>query len=596
MPSDAEAGAAPQRSRPHPAWGALVAGLMVQLCTGNIYIFATYSERYKEVLFTGDDQAQRKLQILGLITSCAGFFPISGFFYDADVRIRGVRVIGGPCATTVVGAIFTFTGYFLTHRIATGWNPGFAAAAVIGCISGHGASYYNVASVTTGVKNLAMHRGIAVGLLKALLGLAGALITQVLFAVFADDDGRGYLLFVALFCSVLALVAAPLMQETEEPVPESRDATRRFVLSYTLVFILAFLQLGGSLSRAIVGGELSQGVELTLLGVSALLVVLVCVSVLVRTVRDEGYEALPEPAAPSRRSQRQSIVSELPSNTGIDGIPPEQGGELPETDRDERPAVAMKRLSFWCLFFGFMVGAGAGNMILGNAAQIAKAKGGDSAEQAVLASMLYIWSSIGRLSLSALGEWMHQRGFPRAVILAITYLLHGGGNLVMSIPGKGAMYAGASLAGFSYGGIQAVFPPVVSELYGVRHFASNYMFLLVSSVGGILIYSVLISTAVFEAHQELDDSLDSSTYGDYICIGNSCYFLTHIIIACSCLLSFFITMYVAYHTQKRRRLAVPPRSSTPLAAQLPLDEWKQDKRTLSPETKNPSPQESLPRA
>eukprot|EP00756_Hemistasia_phaeocysticola_P064882 Hpha_TRINITY_DN812_c0_g1::TRINITY_DN812_c0_g1_i1::g.195039::m.195039 len=574
-------------------WSALVAALLLQFCAGSMYLFGTYSERLKEVLFYGDEQAQRKLQTMALVGNLALFMPLPGFFYDADLRIASVRVVGGPRATAVVGMVFTFVGYFGLHLIAGGWNPGLAAGCVFVGMWGHGASYFDATAVTLGVKNMPMHRGYVVGLLKAFVGLAGSLITQVKFALFENDDGRDYLLFMAIFCSLCALPGLPFMVETD-PLPVNRDAKRRFVVSYGFISVLALLMLAAGLCRTL--GDFSQAAEIIVLAVSVVFVILLYVFLLVPILpRQDGaheedpVEVVPEATPASEQSQQLSepllqaadINDIPPKDPNIGGTPTQEEkpsvaepGNLERAaapvEEDEKPTVAMRTLNFWLLFIALGLGTGGGLTMINNAAQIAKAKGGTASEGAVASSMLYVCNSFGRLSLAALGEVLHARRAPRALAFSVTLFLHAGAHLILAIPGKAVMYPGFCLAGFSYGGMQAVFPPVVSELHGVRYFASNYMSMFFSPSIGSLIFSTLIATAVFEKHQERDDDADSSTYRDYVCVGEDCFFITHVIIAVSCVVAFFICLYLAHRVKHRQQLRnTPEEPPSPVTDALP---------------------------
>eukprot|EP01062_Namystynia_karyoxenos_P071743 TRINITY_DN6741_c0_g1_i2.p1 TRINITY_DN6741_c0_g1~~TRINITY_DN6741_c0_g1_i2.p1 ORF type:complete len:603 (+),score=187.05 TRINITY_DN6741_c0_g1_i2:160-1968(+) len=552
------------RSSRNP-WVVLVATLLVMLSAGNMYLFGTYSERMKEVLFPGDERGQRKLQTIAMVGNFATFMPLAGLWYDADLRFGGRLLVGGPVSTVGVGAVLTFAGYLGLHFIADGWSSGgIGAACAFVALWGHGASYFDAAAVTCSVKSMPSHRGLVVGLEKAFLGLAGTLITQANFALFSEDDKAGYLLFVAVFCSVPAVLSMFFLEETDPAlVPQGcPTASRRFTLAFTVLSVLALSMLGVGLIRAF-ADDVSRTAEQLIMAAAYALVVLLFLTLLfpggpadygaVASEADPGQRDAA--AAAARRRQRRSVVSELPSTTGIDGW---QGrdGMLPETVLDETPREALRTLSFWLCFAALGIGTGGGLTMINNAAQIAKAKGADKRSSDVASSLLYVCNSFGRMTLAYLGERQSQRGWPRSIVFALTLFLHALAHGVLALPGDAVVYPGFCLAGLSYGGMQATFPPVVSELHGIRYFASNYMCMMLAPSIGSAIFSNLLASSVYEKYQELDEDSDSSTYGDYTCIGDRCFLLTHILVLAACLAGVALCAVLACRTHRRRRRTV----------------------------------------
>lgn len=64
-------------------------------------------------------------------------------------------------------------------------------------IGSQGASYFNTVNLVTNVRNFPQSRGSVVGILKGLVGLSGAIFTQ-LYSAFMAPDQRGFLLVVAI--------------------------------------------------------------------------------------------------------------------------------------------------------------------------------------------------------------------------------------------------------------------------------------------------------------------------------------------------------------------------------------------------------------
>ena len=127
----------------------LLAGIVFELAGGNIYTFGTYSQQVKGRLFAGDPHAQTKIQALALASNIGCYLPISGFWYDSK--------FGRPQSTVLIGAVFTFAGYFCLYLGMTGTAmPYWLLLAACG-LWGHGSGYWDVTAMTTNIKNFPNH-------------------------------------------------------------------------------------------------------------------------------------------------------------------------------------------------------------------------------------------------------------------------------------------------------------------------------------------------------------------------------------------------------------------------------------------------------
>eukprot|EP00755_Sulcionema_specki_P019094 Sspe_Gene.68571::Locus_40428_Transcript_1_1_Confidence_1.000_Length_1793::g.68571::m.68571 len=516
------------------AWVALSAALTVQFCTGNLYLFGTYSERLKEVLFAGDPKGQSKLQLIALMGNVTAFMPLAGIFYDSP--------LGGPFRTVMVGVVLTFAGYYLLHRVALGWDCGLALACVFAGLWGHGSGYYDAAGLTTGIKNLPDYHGLVIGMQKAFLCFAGTVVTQSNFALFdgdGDDEADGvasYLLFISMFCTIPAFIAAFFLQETVPAAKGEHSADKRFKMSYLVLCGLSFFTLVVGLLRAFLG-DLGHLPEIAIFAVSVLAVFGL-------------FAALPYGTAPY-------IVTLDPHCQVLPDCGPEQPSEEdPLTCTDDRsmtPLQAMRTTTFWLLFVALGIGTGGGLSIINNGTQIVKSQGGSQREAKVANSLLYVCNSVGRLGNALLGERMQERGVPRPVVFGFTLFLHGMAQALLAIPSSATVFPGFCLAGFSYGGMQAVFPALLFELFGVRFFASNYMWMMFAPSFGALGFSTLLASSVYEHYQiETDD-------GEITCNGSRCFLITHVVIGVACLFATLLTFLL--HRRTRRILLRKNRAS-----------------------------------
>ena len=149
----------------------VVGGLWGELAGGNVYLFSVYSNQLKEILFAGDPSAQTKIQAMALASNVGNYVPLAGFFYDSR--------FGGVFPTLVVGAVFTFVGYFGLYQAANGIKLSYAWLIIFCGMWGHGSSYLDSSAISANVKNMPRHTSLAVGLMKSFYGLSASILTQV---------------------------------------------------------------------------------------------------------------------------------------------------------------------------------------------------------------------------------------------------------------------------------------------------------------------------------------------------------------------------------------------------------------------------------
>ncbi|KAJ9470591.1 Protein NUCLEAR FUSION DEFECTIVE 4 [Diplonema papillatum] len=552
------------------AWVSISASLMIQFCAGNLYLFGTYSEEIKAVLFEGDERGQSKLQTIALVGNIFAFMPVAGIWYDSK--------FGGVTSTLLIGVVLTFSGYFFLHRVVTGWNSGWALACAFAAFWGHGSGYYDAAALTTAVKNAPKQQALVVGSQKAFLGLAGTVITQASFTFF-DGNTAGYLLFVAFVCSVPALVSTLFLCETAPIPPSDATATGRFNRIFVVLTVLATGMLAASLSRA-VENTLPHDLEVVIFALSAL-----CLPLLFYLI--SGNVAGPRPyyygskrqlldfvAAERRRGSADCEARALVQPPKLDeagwgprggGSPhPLTGGEvdcskgggeaagLPvdedvlETD-GVPPGLALRTPEFWLLFVVLGTGTGGGLTIINNAAQIIIASGGTDRDADIAVSLLYVFNSFGRIFLCIFSDRLSRAGVSRVFVFSATILLHALAHATLFIPSNALNYPGFCLAGLSYGGMQAVFPAVVSDLFGLRYFASNYMWMMFSPSVGSLGFSTFLASSIYEFHQTKDP-----VTGDVDCVGRDCFFLTHVVICASCVAAFGVGLVLHFRIKRHK--------------------------------------------
>ncbi|MFD2230965.1 OFA family MFS transporter [Alkalimarinus sediminis] len=153
--------------------------------------------------------------------------------------------------------------------------------------------------------------------------------------------------------------------------------------------------------------------------------------------------------------------------------------------------------TFWKLWFLYFIGAGAGLMVIGNLAGMAKSSMGDAAFIAV--AIMAVGNASGRIIAGVVSDALG-RSMALAIFLGLQALNMFLAIIVVSAEGSVAFFIvlSATFIGFNYGTNLALFPAFCKSAWGVKSMGVNYGLLFTSwGVGGFVmtrISSMLVSS------------------------------------------------------------------------------------------------------
>jgi len=156
------------------------------------------------------------------------------------------------------------------------------------------------------------------------------------------------------------------------------------------------------------------------------------------------------------------------------------------TGRDMTPSQMMTTINFYMLWLIYLVGAGAGLMVIGSVAGMAKASMGESAFLVV--AVMAIGNAGGRIIAGVLTDKIGP------TITMIIMLLFQAVLMFAAIPIVGAENASplllvllATFIGFNYGTNLSLFPLFTKSLWGLKNFGTNYGIVFTAwGVGGFI--------------------------------------------------------------------------------------------------------------
>ncbi|PKN29342.1 MAG: MFS transporter [Deltaproteobacteria bacterium HGW-Deltaproteobacteria-21] len=155
--------------------------------------------------------------------------------------------------------------------------------------------------------------------------------------------------------------------------------------------------------------------------------------------------------------------------------------------KDFRPSEVMKLPDFYLLWIIFVIGAGAGLMVIGSAAGMAQKSMGSMAFLAV--AIMAIGNAAGRIIAGMISDKIG-RSNTLIIMLLFQALL-----MVIAIPVVGAEKASgflvvviATFLGFNYGTNLSLFPSYTKDLWGLKNFGINYGLVFSAwGVGGFIL-------------------------------------------------------------------------------------------------------------
>lgn len=153
---------------------------------------------------------------------------------------------------------------------------------------------------------------------------------------------------------------------------------------------------------------------------------------------------------------------------------------------DAGPRTMLKSYKFYALWIAFFVGSGAGLMVIGSVAGMAKASLGEAAFYAV--ALMAIGNAAGRIVAGSLSDRIGRVNTLLLVHLAQAILMFAG---VLVVGGNGMgpvlIVALATFIGFNYGANLALFPSLAKDYWGLKNFGLNYGLLFTAwGVGGFV--------------------------------------------------------------------------------------------------------------
>lgn len=249
---------------------------------------------------------------------------------------------------------------------------------------------------------------------------------------------------------------------------------------------------------------------------------------------------------PSGRSRRGSeeIVD------GVVSVPPtEQTALLPRVDITGWDLVQDFR--FWLLFAPVFIVIGAGLFVMSNVSFIVESLGGPMDQVPAMVALFSVANTICRLVAGTLSDVVLAR-YPRASFAAFAAVMTAATQLVFLWIPSAYIMVPIVLAGMAEGVMFGIYPVVMREAFGIKHYGKNYGLISFANCIGYPLFYSPISSYYYEhaGHSVIVDGVQK-------CYGLDCYRPVFLLIMALCAIALACCLKLVDHqlkTHKRYQL------------------------------------------
>ncbi|KAF7838405.1 protein NUCLEAR FUSION DEFECTIVE 4-like [Senna tora] len=528
-------------------WVAAAAGIWIQWSCGASYTFSIYSS----VLKSSQGYDQSTLDTVSVFKDIgANFGVISGLLYSAVTPYGPSRAasssskskwrsLGGPWVVHAAGVV-CFVGFLFIWAAVVGLiaRPPVALMCFFACLAANGQTFLNTANVVTGLRNFPEYSGTIVGIMKAFLGLSGAILIQ-LYHTFCDGDPTTYLLMVACLPTLICLSFMLLVRIYE--VQDDGDYKKHLDgFSMVSLIIAAYLMFIIVLQNIIIFPSWAR-----IFACVVLMLLLTSPFGIATKAHWEDSRKFVQ-AYSIERGRDRTEYQELPSDERQ--LQQATSDEILPCEEEMNLLQAMCTVDFWMLFITMVSGLGSGLATINNMSQIGQSLGYSIVEINNLVSLWSMWNFLGRFGGGYVSDYiMHRKGWPRPLLLVATLGTMILGHVIIASGFRGNLYFGPVLVGICYGAHWSLMPTITSEIFGVKHMGTIFNTIAAASPLGSYVLSVRVVGYIYDKEANKEDN---------ICFGIHCFMSSFLILAGVAFLAFLVGLALYFRTRRFYELVV----------------------------------------
>ncbi|CAH2060335.1 unnamed protein product [Thlaspi arvense] len=527
-------------------WFMVFASFLIMACAGATYLFGTYSKDIKSTL--GYDQTTLNLL---------------GFFKDLGANVGVMSGLIAEVTPTwfvlTIGSAMNFVGYFMIWLTVTGKvaKPKVWQMCLYICIGANSQNFANTGALVTCVKNFPESRGVMLGLLKGYVGLSGAIMTQLYFAIYGNDS-KSLILLIAWLPAVVSLVFVYSIRE-KKVVRQRNELNVFYNFLYLSIFLALFLMAMNIAEKQVHFSKAAYTASATICCVLLFVPFTVAVK---QEIEVWNMKKLPveEPSEVKVEKPKKAIDLDQDKTAEADQEEKEKKScfltvfDPPPRGEDYTILQALFSIDMIILFVATFCGLGSSLTAVDNLGQIGESLGYPNHTVSSFVSLVSIWNYFGRVFSGFVSEYLLAKyKLPRPLMMTLVLLLSCAGHLLIAFPVPGSVYIASVLMGFSFGAQLPLLFAIISELFGLKYYSTLFNCGQLASPLGSYILNVRVTGMLYdrEALKQLTArGLTRKDVKDLTCLGSQCYKLPFVILAGVTFFGALVSLGLAIRTRK----------------------------------------------